>query len=355
MTGCEFNYRDKISIAILGATGSVGQKFVQLLAHHPWFEITALTASKRSVGRPYGEAAAWQMPVPLPEPLAAMNVQPCRPPLNASIVFSGLDSSVAGDVETAFAEAGFLVISNSKNHRMDLDVPLVIPEVNSAHLDLLQRQPYGKGKIVTNPNCSVIGLATALKPLDDAFGVEAVHVVTMQAISGAGFRKRGAMDIDDNVLPWIESEEEKIATELQKILGTCADGSIAFRNIAVSAQCNRVPVSDGHTQCVSVKLKRHASEQDIVRCWQEFDGGLRGLKLPTMPKPPVKYWSEPNFPQPKLHRNTERGMSVSVGRLRRCPILDYKFVSVSHNTVRGAAGGAILIAELMTRKGLVWW
>lgn len=354
MIGHDFQYRDKIPVGVLGATGSVGQKFVQLLASHPWFELKALAASDRSSGRPYGEAAHWQMPVPLPASIANQVVQSCRPPLPCSILFSALDADVAGEIESGFAEQGACVISNSRNHRMDPDVPLVIPEINGDHLELAVHQSR-KGRLVTNPNCSVIGLSMALKPLDLHFGVTAVHVVTLQAISGAGFTGRKTLDIEDSVIPLIRGEEEKIERELQKILGNYDGQRIVPRSIPVSAQCNRVPVSDGHMLCVSVKLAKPATEEEIIRAWKEFSGEAQKLALPSAPKHPIHYFQEEAFPQTKHHRDLERGMAVSVGRLRKCPILDYKFVALSHNTVRGAAGCAILIAEEMAKKGMIYW
>ncbi len=355
MIGCDFQYRDKIPVAVLGATGSVGQKFVQLLSRHPWFEIKALAASERSAGRPYGEAANWQMPAMLPPEIAGMTVGKCTPDLPCSIVFSGLDASVAGEVEADFANHGYLVISNCRNHRMQQDVPLLIPEVNSEHLGLLKLQEFAGGKIVTNPNCSVIGLSMALKPLDIHFGLEAVSVVTLQAISGAGFQGRKEMNIEDNVIPYIKGEERKIETEIMKILGTFDGEKIEHRSFNISAQCNRVPVSDGHLQCVSVKLSKPATEEEIISSWKGFEADVQKMKLPTAPEKPLHYFTEENFPQSKLHRDLERGMAVSIGRLRKCPLFDYKFTLLVHNTVRGAAGCAILNAELMTKLGLVYW
>jgi aspartate-semialdehyde dehydrogenase len=355
MIGCDFQYRDKIPVAILGATGSVGQKFVQLLSHHPWFQIRALAASEKSAGLPYGEAAKWQMPEPLSPEIANMIVRKCEPAFPCSIVFSGLDASVAGEIETAFAKEGCLVISNCRNHRMDADVPLLIPEVNSEHLGILKHQTFPSGKIITNPNCTVTGLAIALKPLDDHFGLESVSVVTLQAISGAGFHGRKNMNIDDNIIPFIKGEEEKIESEIKKILGSFDGRTIQFRSFNISAQCNRVPVSDGHFQCVSVKLSKSVSEDEIIKVWKEFRGEVQRLKLPTAPEYPIQYFNEETFPQPKIHRDLDKGMAVSVGRLRKCPLFDYKFVLLVHNTIRGAAGCAILNAELMTKSGMVYW
>jgi aspartate-semialdehyde dehydrogenase len=343
----------KIPVGILGATGSVGQTFVELLAAHPWFEITALAASPASAGRPYREVAGWFRQTPLPDAVAGMRVERCEPDLPCRIVFSALDASVAGEIEERFARAGYIVVSNARNHRLDADVPLLVPEVNGEHLELIKQQPYGSGAIVTNPNCSTIGLVLALKPLLDAFGLEAVHVVTMQAISGAGYPGVPSLDIADNVIPFIGGEEQKVEREPRKILGTYRDGQVEHRELPISAQCNRVGVLDGHTECVSVKLREKPQPPEIIAAWQRFAGLPQALDLPLAPRQPVHYMPEVNFPQPRIHRNLERGMAVSIGRLRECPLFDYKFVLCVHNAVRGAAGGAVLNAELMVRQGLI--
>ena len=343
----------RIRVGILGATGSVGQKFVTLLHDHPWFEVTAVAASDQSAGRPYASAAHWMQPEPLPEHIGRMTVQPCVPELACRIVFSGLDASVAGEIETAFARAGYLVVSNARNHRMDPDVPLLIPEVNPDHLRLLQHQAFDGGGIVTNPNCSTTGLVLALKPLRDAFGLEAVQVVTMQAISGAGYPGVASQDILDNVIPYIAGEEDKLEREPRKILGTYTGHLVDELPLTVSAQCNRVAVQDGHLECVSVRLRRPATRDDIIASWEGFRAEPQHEQLPTAPLRPLYYFDEPRYPQPKLHRGLERGMAVSIGRLQPCPILDWKFVVLSHNTIRGAAGGAILNAELLVRQGWV--
>jgi aspartate-semialdehyde dehydrogenase len=339
----------KIPVAILGATGSVGQRFIELLLHHPWFEIKALAASERSVGKPYREAVHWLVPTPLPEHIGEMVVQPCTPDLPCSWVFSGLDSSVAGEIESAFAQAGYVVHSNARNHRMNRDVPLLVPEVNGDHLQLLPFQGYGKGAIVTNPNCCVIGLTLALKPLMDCFGLEAVNVVTLQAISGAGYPGVSSLDILDNVIPFIDGEEQKIEMESRKILGRYREGQVDQADFKVSAQCNRVAVNDGHLACVSVKLQQRAAPGDLIEAWRTFKGMPQESQLPTAPVQPLYYFHERHYPQPKLHRHLDKGMAVSIGRLRECPLFDYKFVLLSHNTLRGAAGGALLNAELMLR------
>lgn len=340
----------KIPVGILGATGSVGQQFIHLLRDHPFFEITALAASERSAGKSYREAVTWFLSTPIPDFVENMTVQACEPNLPCRIVFSGLDASVAGPIETAFAREGYTVISNARNHRFDEDVPLVIPEVNTGHLDLIKRQKYGKGCIVTNPNCSTIGLTLALKPLFDTFGIESLHVVTFQALSGAGYPGVSSLDIIDNVIPYISGEEEKIQKETKKILGTLEDNHIQPASIKVSAQCNRVAVIDGHLECVSIKLKEIASEADIIEAWRSFTAKPQELALPTAPLKPIHYFTDPAYPQPKLHRNLDKGMAVSIGRLQKCPVLDYKFVLLSHNTIRGAAGTAILIGEMMNSE-----
>ena len=269
------------------------------------------------------------------------------------MVFSALDSSIAGEVEEQFARSGYLVFSNSRNHRMDSDVPLLIPEVNPDHLQLIATQQFGKGAIVTNPNCSAIGLTMTLKPLVDRFGVSQVNVVTLQALSGAGYPGVASLDIVDNIVPFISGEEEKMETEPLKILGKYTGKAIEFAKIAISASCNRVAVQDGHSECVSIKLASKATIEEVKSAWNEFSAEPQHLKLPTAPLRPIYYFDEPNYPQPKLHRNLDKGMAVSIGRLRKCPLLDYKFVLLSHNTIRGAAGGAILNAELALQKGLL--
>ena len=331
----------------------VGQKFIELLIDHPWFEIVSLAASERSASKKYQDAVHWRMSSMLPAYIGSMTVQPAVPPLPCRIVFSGLDSDVAGKIEQEFAQAGYVVISNSRNHRMDPDVPLLIPEVNAEHLKLVKEQKYGKGMIVTNPNCSVIGLATALKPLADHWGVEKVNVVTMQAISGAGYPGVASFDILDNVIPFISGEEDKVETEPLKILGTYNQGSIQPYKMSISAQCNRVAVMDGHLECVSVKLKQQAHSEEIIKAWRDFTAEPQALMLPMAPKHPIHYLENERHPQPKLHRLLDKGMAVSIGRLQKCPLLDWKFVVLSHNTIRGAAGCAILNAELMVKQGYV--
>lgn len=332
---------EKIAVGILGATGTVGQKFVELLSNHPWFEITALAASDRSSGKKYGEVTN------VSGKLAEMTILPCIPNLPCRVVFSGLDSSVAGEIEEAFAKGGYIVISNSKNHRMHPNVPLLIPEVNSDHLNLIAKQQFGSGAIITNPNCSVIGIALALKPLLDLWTLEAVHVVTLQALSGAGYPGVPSLDILDNVIPYIDGEEAKVETEPLKILGTYQNHAVIPHPMKLSAQCTRVAVSDGHMACISIKMKEKVSQHEIRQAWENFKSVPEQLKLPSAPKFPIQYLENEKHPQPKLHRNLDGGMAVSIGRLRECPLFDWKFVILSHNTVRGAAGCAILNAELM--------
>jgi aspartate-semialdehyde dehydrogenase len=342
-----------IPVAVLGATGSVGQRFVQLLLNHPWFQLVALTASERSAGKRYGEAARWIQATPLPPAIADMTLLPTQTGIDVPLVFSALDAGVAGDFESAFAQDGYVVVSNAKNHRMAADVPLLVPEVNPTHLDLAQQQKYGGGAIITNPNCSTIGMVLALKPIYDAFGITQVQVVTMQAISGAGLPGIAGMEITDNVLPHIGGEEEKMELETRKIMGHLQGGAITEANLTISAHCNRVNVIDGHTECISVSLERSATPENIIEAWTSFKSEPQKLDLPSAPAQPVHYFHEAGYPQPRLHRDLEGGMAVSVGRLRSCPVLDYKFVALSHNTIRGAAGGSILAAELAVAKGLL--
>jgi len=345
----------KIPVVIAGATGSVGQKFVELLDGHPWFEVVALCASERSAGKKYGNAVNWFMQSSIPKWAVDMEVKKCIPDFDARIVFSGLDARVAGEIEEDFAKAGYVVVSNSKNHRFDKNVPLLVPEINAEHLELVKFQEYGDGFIVTNPNCSTVGLTMALKPLVDAFGVEQVNVTTMQALSGAGYPGVSSLDIIDNLVPFIGGEEEKMEIEPLKIFGKIGmEGGIEQTEMKISASCNRVAVIDGHVEVVSVKFRNKSDDlNEIKKAWNSFRGQPQEFGLPMAPESPVCYFEEDNFPQPKLHRGLERGMQVSVGRLRECSLFDCKFVVLVHNTIRGAAGGAILNAELMVEKGIV--
>lgn len=345
--------RSRWPVAVLGATGTVGQRFVALLEHHPWFELVAVTGSERSIGKPYGEAARWIQSTPMPPSVAELVVQPSVPPLDCTLVFSALDAGVAGPIEVAFAEAGSVVVSNARSHRYDPDVPLLVPEVNAEHLDIVREQRFGPGCILTNPNCSTIGLTLALKPLADAFGLSAVHIVTMQAISGAGLPGVASLEIFDNVVPYISSEEEKIERETRKILGHFDGSRIIDAELKISAACNRVPVVDGHTECVSVALERPASAVEIREAFESFQGLPQALRLPSAPAKAIHYHERVDSPQPRLHRDLDGGMATSIGRLRPCGILDWKFVLLSHNTIRGAAGGALLVGELAVARDLV--
>lgn len=344
---------ERIRVGVLGATGAVGQRFVSLLRQHPWFDVVYLGASERSAGKAYGEAARWIQDEPLPPEMAEKTVGPCEPTGDDDIplFFSALDSSVAGPIETDFARAGHLVVSNAKNHRMDPGVPLLVPEVNPDHLDLLRDQDFGGGGIVTNPNCSTIGLVLALKPLHDHFGLETVHVVTLQALSGAGVPGVASMEIADNVIPFISGEEDKLETEPLKILGTLEGNGIRRAALRIGAHCTRVPVTDGHTEAISVTLRNEASAEEIVEAWNGWVAEPQRLHLPSAPARPVQYLAGATDPQPRLHRNLGRGMTVSVGRLRSDPVFDWSFFGLSHNTVRGAAGGALLCAELAVARG----
>ncbi|MDB6081241.1 MAG: Aspartate-semialdehyde dehydrogenase, partial [Chlamydiia bacterium] len=303
--------RKKVPVAILGATGSVGQRLIQLLAHHPWFQIVALCASEKSQGKTYKEAVTWIQTTPLPEAIGLLPVLSCEPNFPYKIVFSGLSSSVAGDVETAFAKAGCVVISCAKNHRMDPDVPMLVPEVNIEHIDLVKEQKFPDGgMILTKPNCTVIGLALALKPLAVEFGIEALHVTTLNASSGAGFPGVPSLSLLDNLIPYIEDEEEKIETELSKVLGSYSHAIVQDYPLKISASCTRVPITEGHTEIVSVKLKRQATKEELIRIWREFSPPIQDLKLPMSPTHIIHYFDEKDLPQPKLQRDLERGMAV---------------------------------------------
>lgn len=342
----------EIEVGVLGATGVVGQQFVSRLARHPWFKLTWLAASERSEGKAYRSVAPWRLATPMPAESADRLVEACLPGRGPKVVFSGLDASVAGEIEGAFAAAGHIVVSNARNYRMDPLVPLLIPEVNADHLALLPEQRAAKGwsgAIVTNPNCSTIVLAMALAPLRP-FGIRSVIVSTMQAVSGAGYPGVPSLDILGNVVPFIGGEEEKLETETLKILGS--DGGRAPYAAAVSAHTNRVPVIDGHIMTVSVGFQAPPSLADLAEAIRGFSGRPQELQLPTAPQPALILLDEPNRPQPRLDVDLGDGMAVTVGRLRRCPVLHAKFVTLGHNTVRGAAGAAILNAELMHAEGI---
>jgi aspartate-semialdehyde dehydrogenase len=340
-------------IGILGATGMVGQRFIQLLEHHPWFEVAWLAASDKSSGKRYGDAVKWKLDTVLPAQIADMPVSPASPEGAPKIIFAALDSDIAKELEPKFAAAGCAVISNSSAFRMQEDVPLVIPEVNREHLGLLENQSWRRqsgGYIVTNPNCSAIGLVLALKPLEERFGIESIFVSTMQAVSGAGYPGVASLDILGNVIPFIKNEEEKLQEETLKLLGKLKGNSIEMLNARVSAHCNRVSVEDGHTESVSIKLRKKATKEEILAAWQEFKP-LAGQDLPTAPAQPVEFITAEDRPQPRLDRMRGNGMASTVGRLRPCTLLDWKFTVLSHNTIRGAAGAALLNAELLVSLG----
>jgi aspartate-semialdehyde dehydrogenase len=340
----------KISVGVLGATGMVGQRFIQLLADHPWFKVTALAASDTSAGRPYAEACHWLLPTPMPDGVRDLVVQSVEQTMACQVVFSALPSDVAGPVEDYLADSGMVVCTNASAHRLDADVPLLIPEVNPEHTALIETQRQrrgGQGLIVASANCSATQLAMALKPLDDAFGLRKVSVVTMQAVSGAGYPGVPALDILDNVLPFIVGEEEKLESEPRKLLGELKEGFINNAAFEVSAQCNRVPVRDGHTGCVSVALEDKASVEEVIAALEAFSAPAEVADLPSSPPRPIVVSHETDRPQPMRDRDVQAGMCVTVGRLRPCPVLDYRFVVLGHNTLRGAAGGSIHNAELL--------
>jgi len=345
---------NKLPVGILGATGIVGQRFIQMLEHHPWFEVTWVAASDRSEGRPYDEAARWRLKTPIPAKIAAMTVSPAKPKGAPKIIFAALDAGIARELEPQFADAGCAVVSNSSALRMQSDVPLVIPEVNGDHIALIDKQSWrskSRGYVVTNPNCSAIGLVLALAPLHRAFGLETVMAVTMQAVSGAGYPGVASLDILGNVIPYIAKEEEKMEEETQKLLGTLKGSSIEPAPFAMSAQCNRVAVEDGHTESISIRLKKKATMEEIVGVWNNFRAEPQKLKLPSAPAQPVVYMAAADRPQPRFDVDAGAGMTTSVGRLRKCNVLDWKFTVLSHNTIRGAAGAALLNAELLKAKG----
>jgi aspartate-semialdehyde dehydrogenase len=344
----------KIPIGILGATGVVGQRFIQMLEHHPWFEVAWLAASDRSEGKPYAEAARWRLKTALPANIAKMKVSPATPEGAPKIIFAALDSAIAAELEPKFAEAGCAVVSNSSALRMQEDVPLVIPEVNGGHIKLIDIQSWRKksgGYVVTNPNCSAIGLVLALAPLQQKFGLEAVMAVTMQAVSGAGYPGVASLDILGNVIPFIKNEEEKMEEETRKLLGQVNGSRVISADFSMSAQCNRVAVEDGHTESISIRLKKKAKAEEIIAAWNSYRAEPQELKLPSAPQHPVVYVEANDRPQPRFDIEMGAGMTTVVGRLRPCGVLDWKFTVLSHNTIRGAAGAAVLNAELLKAKG----
>ena len=344
----------KIPVGILGATGVVGQRFIQLLEGHPWFEVAWLAASDRSAGQAYGDAVRWRLKTPIPKNIREMPVSPAGPEGAPRVIFAALDAGIARELEPKFAEAGCAVVSNSSAFRMQSDVPLVIPEVNPDHLALIEQQSWRKqsgGYIVTNPNCSAIGLVVALAPLHQAFGVESLFVTTMQAVSGAGYPGVASLDILGNVIPFIKNEEEKMEEETKKLLGTLNSNHVQDAGFAMTAHCNRVAVEDGHTESVSVKLKTRVDADAVLAAFRDFRSKPHEMGCPLAPERPVVYDPAPDRPQPRFDLDRGNGMTVSVGRLRSCGVLDYKFTVLSHNTIRGAAGAALLNAELLKVQG----
>jgi len=345
----------KFRAGVLGATGTVGQRLVELLADHPWFELAEVAASERSSGKKYSEAVNWHLNTSIPAAAANLVVKSLEPALDCDFVFSALDSSVAGPVEEEFARAGYPVVSNSKNHRMSPDVPLLIPEVNAAHLDAIPVQQknrgYGSGFIVTNPNCSTAGLVLVLKPLADAFGLEKIFVVTLQAVSGAGYPGVASLDILGNVVPFIGGEEEKMEEEPQKLLGKWDGSRFVEAGVGISAHCNRVPVENGHLECLSLSLKKIATLAEVREALRDFTVSEELAALPTAVKNPVIVLDEENRPQPRRDVDAGNGMAAVVGRIRECPLLDVKLTLLSHNLLRGAAGAALLNGELLASRG----
>ena len=347
----------KFRAGVLGATGAVGQRLVELLADHPWFELAEVAASERSSGKRYSEAVNWHLNTSIPAAAANLVVKSLEPALDCDFVFSALDSSVAGPAEEEFARAGYPVVSNSKNHRMSPDVPLLIPEVNAAHLDAIPVQQknrgYGSGFIVTNPNCSTAGLVLVLKPLADAFGLEKIFVVTLQAVSGAGYPGVASLDILGNVVPFIGGEEEKMEEEPQKLLGRWDGSRFVDAGVGISAHCNRVPVENGHLECLSLSLKKIATLAEVREALRDFTVSEELAALPTAVKNPVIVLDEENRPQPRRDVDAGNGMAAVVGRVRECPLLDVKLTLLSHNLLRGAAGAALLNAELLASRGFL--
>jgi aspartate-semialdehyde dehydrogenase len=356
----ETQIREKIPVAVLGATGMVGQRFIELLQGHPWFDLVALAASDKHSGRPYSEATSWRLPESeMPEQVAQMPVVACRPDAlpDVRVVFSALPGEVAGEIEIAFARAGVAVFSNAKNHRMAADVPLLIPEVNADHVEAIVRQRAQRdwpGFIVTNANCASTPLVMALKPLQKAFGVSKVLVTTMQSISGAGYPGLPSYDILGNAIPYIGGEEEKLESETRKMLGEWREEQgFVDASLVVSAHCNRVATREGHLECASVEFERSASPEDVIAAWEQYVPETQLAGLPSAPEKALIYRREIDRPQTLRDCNAGHGMSVSLGRLRPCPILSYKFVMLAHNTIRGAAGGSVLNAEWCVAKGFL--
>ena len=345
----------RIEVGILGATGMVGQHFIKFLQNHPWFDVKWLGASDRSAGKKYRDAAEWHLGGTTPESVAELVVEECKPGHAPRLLFSSMDASVATEIEQAFARAGHVVVSNSKNHRMERDVPLLVPEINPDHLKLVpaqQRARGWKGQIVTNPNCATVSLTMGLAPLQP-FGITRVVVTTLQAISGAGYPGVPSMDINGNVIPYIGGEEPKMEQETQKIMGRLQGDHIEPLAAKVSATCTRVPVVDGHTASIAVELTAKPEEAEILRAFETYTSVPQERNLPSAPRRPVVYMREQNRPQPRKDAERDKGMTAFVGRLRRCPVFDWKFVALTHNTIRGAAGAAVLNGELMYSEGML--
>lgn len=344
----------KLEVGILGATGMVGQRFVSLLENHPWFRLTWLAASDKSVGKRYAEACNWRLRKPMPKDIGELPIRGCVPVRAPHLVFASLDSTVAGEVEKEFALAGHVVVSNSSHHRMEPDVPLLIPEVNPDHLALIgvqRQQRRWAGMIVTNPNCTTVGLVMSLAPLQKAFGLDKVLMTSLQAVSGAGYPGVPTLDILGNVIPHISGEEEKVEGETLKLLGRLSDGRVQPGEFAVSAQCNRVLVEDGHTECIAVSLNSKATLGDLLEAWRRFRTLPQERQLPSAPQHPIVVREEQDRPQPKFDVYAEGGMATVIGRVRPCSVLQFKYTALSHNTIRGAAGAALLNAELMKSEG----
>lgn len=347
----------KIPVSVLGATGTVGQRFVQLLDGHPWFEVVTLTGSDRSVGLTYSEACHWVLTSPMPEWAREMTLVETNPQkVQTPIAFSALPTQSAWEAEAQLAQSGVLVCSNASAYRMEPDVPILLPEVNADHIALLEHQRKQRGwtgGILTNSNCTCTGMTIALKALSDTFGVEKAFAVSLQAISGAGYPGVASLDIYDNILPYIAGEDEKVEQEPRKILGTLRESSIEFAPLVISAQTNRVPVTEGHTVCLSVKLRSSASVEDAKRVMSAYLPPKVCNDLPSTPRPVLRVLEEPDRPQPRLDRDYGNGMVTTVGRVRSDPIFDLRFTVLSHNTIRGAAGGSIYNAELAVHLGYV--
>jgi aspartate-semialdehyde dehydrogenase len=357
MEDAVMNDNQKIPVAVLGATGSVGQRFIQLLENHPWFEVTALTGSDRSIGRTYGEACHWILPDPMPARIAGMTILPTEPErTGARIAFSAMPAEIAKDAEPLFAQAGIAVCSNASSYRRDPDVPILLPEINADHCALIeiQRRKRGwKGLLSTNPNCTSTGMTVALKALDDCFGVDRVFAVSLQAVSGAGYPGVASLDILDNAIPYIGGEETKVEWEPLKMLGKVEGDGLQLARMRISAHTNRVAVSDGHLVCLSVEFNRKGSVEEAVQALQSYQAPEISRDLPSAPRPVIVVRSEPDRPQPRLDRNTGQGMTTVVGRVREDPLFDVKLVVLSHNTIRGAAGGSIYNAELLVKLGMI--